>query len=828
MADNSVFITGAADGAFENALGDLPPWATQDTAESIEIILRKTLNLQTKALTQLVKTATGGDNSLDTQSVNDELLLLTKNLHNENAQDPKRRRRWREEEEEGKNRKRRNRDERDNANAKISADALLIRAGVAIKGVFEDNVKTFNDLTAAGISVINGFSSSLDGFQSLRQLTAETSVRFTELAASMAKYSSAVNSFGVGKFAKTIGMASANLTQFGFSSKESADLLGSYLSIQQNTADVNLRSASATSAGLQKFGATVFKLSMVTGMARSAIVANIESISKSTEANLLNGQIGFKAAEGVEVFLASFKDQNIAKQVLKLMTDPIKPLNETFMSLQKVGMGGFAQSFTTFSEGLKGMPEEMQAEQMKEYIKAHRGELESEKQRLAMLKQVGVEGAAASLDFITGLTQQADAIVPLTAEKRKELERTKASNKASKDLATAWEGLKSLVQRAFGPTATMLNLFTAALKLVTVPLTWLISLIDGASAALSGIVKSLGIAESIDLAAWGGLAVIAYALTRNFKILGTIVSGLGKLFKGTLFNRGVGGGPGGSGGGGPGGGDTLSKVGKGLGNLGKGIGAGLGGLLQNTLGGLANGLKALGSPKVLLGMVALAGVAASLWITGKAMQTFVNIKWDDIGKATVALVALGLAGAAAGTGALLILAGAAAFAAMGAALWIIGKAIGSTSVGISSISESISSLSGTLGAFTGLSTLQSIVQTINSIDVVKALAFGSLAKLGIISLPAPSAPSGANPLSTPKASTLSSPSQVSSKEPTTAPAGPAAPNNISSAGKENTATDTSINSALGHQTKILEQLLTSTNSLVSVNKDILKYSKLHT
>lgn len=65
MADNSVFITGVADGAFESALGDLPPWATQHTAESIETILRKTLSLQTKALSQLVKKATSGDNSPD-------------------------------------------------------------------------------------------------------------------------------------------------------------------------------------------------------------------------------------------------------------------------------------------------------------------------------------------------------------------------------------------------------------------------------------------------------------------------------------------------------------------------------------------------------------------------------------------------------------------------------------------------------------------------------------------------------------------------------------------------------------------------------------------
>jgi len=750
MADNSVFITGAADGAFESALGDLPPWASEKTAENIQDILGKSLDIQHKTLAQIVKTAMSGGTALtpaDAQKINVELKAWLKNLKDGNAQDPKRRKRNKDEEDESGKRKKRWNKDKDIFDSKIFIDAALIKAGLAIKATFEDNVKTFNALTESGLNVISGFAGQLDGFQSLRQLTAETGVRFTELAASMQKYSSAVNSFGVGKFAKTVGMASANLTKFGFSSKESADLLGSYLNIQQQTSDVNKKTSDETVEGLHKFGANIFKLSQATGISRTAIIANAEAISKSTEANLLAGQIGGTAAEGMSTFLASFKNQDIARQIMKLLTDPIKPLNETFMNLQKVGMGGFAQSFTTFSAGLKGMPAEMQEQQMKEYIKAHRGELEAEKQRLALLKQAGVEGAAASLDFIVGITQQADAIKFLN---KADMDRLMASNKASKDLSTAWEKLKSLMQRAFGPTATMLGVFTKVLNAIIIPIEFVIDTLDWLGKALGTVFhsifhpldalrsattsladtfesvkkiimdpfKALGdgikwfgenfkgvmemiqhpvdsfmkgfnkldetLSKGVDLTAWIGLAGIAYALSQSFKLFGTtlpnIVKGLfgikdttkgvAKAGASTLSERAST--PGSPASKGPG---TLSKMGKGIGDLGKGIGKGLGGLLKNTLTGLADGLKALGNTKVLKGVLALAGIAGALWLTGKAIKEFIGLKWDDLGKAGAALLGLSVAGRIIGNAGPRIIKGAMALGTMGASLWVIGKSL---------------------------------------------------------------------------------------------------------------------------------------------------------
>ena len=828
MADNSVFITGAAKGAMADALDGLPPWATENTITTIRGILDKSLLVQKQTLEQIIKSAKAGGSQLtpsEIEKVNNEFEDWGKNLNEENIRQKKR---DKEKELEDKKEKKRNLEKAELFGKRIAFDLSLAGVSKLIGNTFVENVKTFNDLNAAGINVISGMGDTKDGFQSLRQLTAETGVRFTELSASMVKYSSAVNSFGVGKFAKTVGMASANLTQFGFSAKEGADLLGAYLSMQQGVTDVSLKTADETNKDLLRFGESVFKLSMTTGMARTAIIANVEAISHSTDANVLAGRIGEQAAAGMTTFLASFKNQDVARQLLKLMSDPIKPLNETFMSLQKSGMGGFAQQLTTQMKSLEGMPEELKAQAMKSFVMAHRGELEQNKQRLALLKQAGVEGAAASLDMITALTQQADATVELTEEKRKEIERTKISNAASKNLATAWEKFSSLLQRAFGPTATMMNILTGALNGLNAVIGGIISAFDWLGEKISVVTKALGIADSFDLTAWIGIGIIGASLFTIFKSFKVgMLSAAKDLFSwgkgaksastskgaGSLTEK-VGGSVGGS----------LGNIGKGLGNLGKGLGAGLGGLIRETLTGLADGLKALGNPRVLLGVLALAGIAGALWITGKAIQQFTGLDWETMGKAGVALVALGVAGAAAGMVAPAILLGAAAFAAMGAALWIIGKAIDATGSGITTISSGLGNLSNVLSSFKGLDTLQTLVNTINSLEISKALTLGALS---LVSLPAPTPTRGASSSTTPRSSTLNSPSAVSTDEKVGGEQAISKENSkATGTGIEKLPVDDGINTALGYQSSLLEQLLQGTNNLISVNKDILRYTRI--
>lgn len=138
-------------------------------------------------------------------------------------------------------------------------------------------------------------------------------------------------------------------------------------------------------------------------------------------------------------------------------------------------------------------------------------------------------------------------------------------------------------------------------------------------------------------------------------------------------------------------GEGLSGFGKGVGGLGRGVGDSIAGVM----GGIAKGFKAFGDPKVLLGIAGIAGLAGSVWIAGKAFQEFATVSWEDMGKAGTAIVALGLAAAAAGNVAPLIAIGGAALgtaiAAIGAGLagaaWMLGGTLPTLAEGIRAFTD---------------------------------------------------------------------------------------------------------------------------------------------
>jgi hypothetical protein len=836
MADNSAFITGVADGAFEDAFGDLPPWATEDTLSTIEGILSKTLNLQTKSFSAMMKAlqaAKGSGSKVDADDAQKSLDDFTKEL--EDAKTKQKKRTKLDDEEDKKKKKRRD----DEALGSKVLTTILSATGKGIEDAFKKNFETFDSFTKSGINAVAGMNNVATGFEGIQQLSVLTGIRFTELNKVMEKYSGAVNAFTAGKFAKTVGIATTDLAKFGFSSKESAELLGSYLDTQQGFTDASRKTEKQTAEDLTSFGSRINKLSLTLGMSRTAILANLEAISKSNEASILQGQAGSDAAESTLEFVASIKNQHFGQTLLKLMTDSIKPLNQTFMSFQKIGQGGFGQKLTAFTQSLKGMSPEAAAQAVKAFEAANHAEIEHNKQLANLYSQVPeLAGEAnAALTTYNELQQQARATVTLNAADQKKLEE---SQKARAELSTQWERLQSQFQQAFAPTIGMLHILTKGLTYLN-----------------TGIEKVTHIFGS-STTAWIGVGIMAISAATGMKLLINTMrglsSGMGSFF-GKLFSFGGGKGRAGRAVGNTSGG-MLEGLGKGIGGLGKGIGAGLGGLLKGTLSGLAEGLVELGNPRVLLGVVALAGIAGGLWIAGKAIQNFVGLDWETMAKAGVALVALGAAGAAAGAIAPLLGLGALAIAGLGAALWVVGKGIQAVGPGIGmladglmkmgkvkasdllSTSAAVAALTASLGAFAaasiasyasgkGIDTLNDIVTAVNKLDLAKVAALNGL---GTISLPRASAPSTTNNLTTPKASTLNSPSQVSTK-----PEGevkPQAPvkeqSKPNGSGIEKPTSTSDINNMLGYQTSLLEQLVQSTNSLVSVNKDILKYTRVHT
>ncbi len=871
MADNSVFITGVADGAFTSALSDLPPWATEATAFKIQGILEKTLNLQTKAFSDLIKklTAGGAGNPLspaDAKKANDELDKFIRGLKRANDEQPKEKKRRKEQEDQ------QNKDKKwwkDEAGGRLLVLSGLTKFSLAIRQAFIDSADTFDQLYRSGINVMSGFDEAANGFEALQQIAALTGVRYTELAKTLIKYNTAVNAFGLGRFTKTMSAASKDLTQFGYTTKETADLLGSYLETQKGYADVRGKTDEQVQKDLVKFGERITKLSQATGILRTKLLEDIEAISQSVEANILAGQIGNDAAQSTLEFVASFKDKNLGQAFLRMMSDAIKPLNETFMDFQKTGFGGFGQELMNFTQSLEGLDPEEAAKRTAEFARAHSQEMAMMVQRGNLLRQAGVKEADGMLKVVTGLQQQARAYkeVPLSEKKRADM-----TAKATADLKNAYERWNSQIQRLFALTIPMVDMFIKILEFgndMVDKFANLVHSFEGWLNSFDVIQKNFG---KIQILPWAGLALVIYS----------VYSGFSKLLK--IFDIGKG---------------TLKPIFNGLKSLGRFIAP-----IIESLGGLGGILRTIGSifarflgPLALLYSAFQLGTAIGEVIYENLSQfELFNDMMDGIFSGIEAswnwiidtISNIGVALSNAGSWVVSKIKGVGEFF-LNAGIWVYDKIKSAGTYIIDAFKNTFSSIASkvadmfpwikTLSEY-GFKLVDSVVSIHKSVvgfietfgetlvDFVKRVfekfidkmipgfakswfgksepasaPAGQAASAGPAAKPA-SAPTAqtasVNPapkpenstvsvIKNPKPSTLNSPSQVSAKPSAQGEQATAKePSKPLGAGIEKPAPESSINTMLGYQNSLLEQLLLSTNSLVSTNKDILKYTRAHT
>jgi hypothetical protein len=126
------------------------------------------------------------------------------------------------------------------------------------------------------------------------------------------------------------------------------------------------------------------------------------------------------------------------------------------------------------------------------------------------------------------------------------------------------------------------------------------------------------------------------------------------------------------------------------------IGEAIGKFIEFVLTGLGRGLAALGNPQALLGALALAIVAAGIFVLAKAFVEFTKVDFKSlfvgiiaIAALTAAMIAMGLL-MMSGIGAVAILAGAAAFLIMAFAAMALGKAFTYLGEGIAIIMVGLS------------------------------------------------------------------------------------------------------------------------------------------
>ncbi len=754
MADNSVFITGVASGAFSGDIKEnLPAWATEKTLVEI----RKTLQVQLSlSKTLMSKMASGGAAGLNPKDVNEfgkELREIDKTLNasnkGEKAREKKRQDQWDKELLFGKKLE-------TNTQKLLYISDKLYSVGMKVISTMKENVSTYAQLQQSGINVVAGLDSASNGFKALGQLSTITGVRFTELSASMIKYNSAINAFTVGKFAKTVADSKASLYEFGFTAKETAELTGSFLESQMGFTNARNESEADTTVKVIKFGKSITNLSMATGMARSALLANIEAISKSTEANILAAQVGDDAATSTLSFISSFSDQNVGRAFLKMMTDQIKPLNQTFQSFQKIGLGGFIQRYMQFQKNIQNLSAEDKARAMAEFTQQNQNVIESAKKQANLFSQMPdlAGDANAVLGILVGMQQQERKYAEVKEADRKKLKET---NDARSKLSSEWERLMSKFQAVFIPPIKIMESLTYILTKLNDTIEWVT---DALGPEISSWVGFLGVAGA-------GLGLFIKSIAGITRVLSVVGIGLPKLITAPV--------------------NFLVKS---------------MGLLGNMFSGF---VRVLLSPFSMLKNIFTSSVGFMGNIISKIGGLFSGVM-PIISK--IGGFALKFAGA---IGLLY-----SAFEA--------GWAIGTQIYKIISQFNIVNAMFETV--FSGIDHLLQYIPGSVGSDAsdrisTKEKLNASQYNTSKVEISVPTSP---------KPSSIDSPSSKNTKDSKLATESTSSfsPSTPVGAGIEKPPAQTDINSMMAFQNSLMEQLLLSTNRLVSVNKDILKYTKSHT
>ena len=199
-------------------------------------------------------------------------------------------------------------------------------------------------------------------------------------------------------------------------------------------------------------------------------------------------------------------------------------------------------------------------------------------------------------------------------------------------------------------------------------------------------------------------AIFAWIAAMKLNAARKAAGGVGGMIGKVLGGRGGGGGAAaavaGGGGGGGGIGAAIGGVGKGIGELGKGIGAGIGGLVQKSLEGIAKGVAALGNPRVFLGALAMAAIGASLIPLAFSLKLMKGVGIGTILTLAAALLVFGAAafglGALLGTGlgAALFTVGVIGIAALGVALLPLAFAANLAAPGLLALGVALDKLAG--------------------------------------------------------------------------------------------------------------------------------------
>lgn len=494
MADNT-FITGAAEGSFASAFEGLPPWATEDTAMSIETYLMKSLGVQTKMLTEAIKAASGGKGKglspESVEKVNDELETLFKNLKKENIEEAKAAKLRKDKAKQAE------KEAADKNKLKTAGDkAMYVLGGLAAAGnkvlsANKDYLDVYDAMYKSGINVVNGNDSTADGFLVLNQLVNETGLRLQTLQEITDKYSATMNVVGMSRFSKAVGMSYTALEKSNYTSGETAELIAAMMDAEVGYSNIRGKSADQIATDAIKMGQQFSKLSLAIGMSREQMLENLKINARSVDSTMVAAGYGQKAADNILSATAGIKDMNLSKAIQQLAAASSPVFTQIYKDFTEAGMGAVGDKIANqlaIAGRTNGDPMEM-ANAIKSVAESiSDGELNA----LRSQAEANNSSAKSVYEIITAMRQQGNATSNASDTQTKNATETGA---AISKVNTQMEKLSAVAQAAFPPLTEQVNLLAAALKSVNNVLYKSIDSIEAETRSWAGvglIVASLG------------------------------------------------------------------------------------------------------------------------------------------------------------------------------------------------------------------------------------------------------------------------------------------------------------------------------------------------
>jgi hypothetical protein len=515
MADTNVHLTGSEDGAFTNALSELPPWATENTALLIESHLRKSLDTQAKTLAQILKDSGGvkGQSPAQQKALNDQLDQYIKSLKDANAAAAKQRQQDEKDKKAAAERDVRNKKDQFVQRSMTKMLTSLVSIGTRVFSVQKQYFETSEGLFKSGVNLLNGQNETSSSMEALNQMITLTGLRLETFQKVVEKYTSSINAIGINKFAKTLSLTNQRMQLLGYNSQEQAELLGALVEMESSYADIRNKSTTELASDAVRLGTQLNKLSLTTGLSNTQLQENLKALAKNSDSMVVSAIYGERAAENMNLLAASAKDTDIAGMFQKIATAVIPEITGPFKALNSAGLGQQATQLTRIIQASRdGAISASQA--MEQATLVAKGMNSAQIQALKIQEQAGTEGAAEAITVIAKLRAQNNTLSQAT---EKQTAKAIDNQAVLSSFSTEIERARAQVEKSFPLLESQVEMATDKLRLFN-------NALDSVTESISKTTRSQ---IALGLEILGGVAIVALGiskLTGGFGGLATVAS----------------------------------------------------------------------------------------------------------------------------------------------------------------------------------------------------------------------------------------------------------------------------------------------------------------